>query len=76
MPWKREAMKDVVWLRKASGKCLTTFDPGISEWGNPALSNNATCHLWRGRTRGSETSQYPKEKKTNIVSHYCSTLNF
>ncbi len=23
------------WLRKASGRCRATFDPGISEWGNP-----------------------------------------
>ncbi len=22
-------------LRKARGRCLTTDDPGISEWGNP-----------------------------------------
>ncbi len=35
MPWEIEAMKDVGWLRKASGRCLPTFDPGISEWGNP-----------------------------------------
>ena len=34
MPWDIEAMKDVVWLRKASGRRLTTFDPEISEWGN------------------------------------------
>ena len=24
-------------LRKASASCLTNFDPGISEWGNPLL---------------------------------------
>jgi hypothetical protein len=24
------------WLRKATGSCLTSFDPWISEWGNPA----------------------------------------
>ena len=22
-------------LRKASGSCQTSFDPGMSEWGNP-----------------------------------------
>ena len=27
-------MKDVVRLRYASGSCLTSFDPEISEWGN------------------------------------------
>ena len=30
-------MKDVVWLRKATVRCLTTFDPWISEWGNPTI---------------------------------------
>jgi len=23
------------WLRKASGSCRLSFDPGMSEWGNP-----------------------------------------
>ncbi|OGY66919.1 MAG: hypothetical protein A3I89_00795 [Candidatus Harrisonbacteria bacterium RIFCSPLOWO2_02_FULL_41_11] len=36
MPWHQMAMKDVAWLRKASGRCLATFDPEMSEWGNPA----------------------------------------
>ena len=34
MPWYNVAMKDVAWLRKASGRCLATFDPEVSEWGN------------------------------------------
>ena len=29
MPWLSEAMKDVI-------SCEITFDPKISEWGNPA----------------------------------------
>jgi len=24
------------WLRKATGSCRPSFDPWISEWGNPA----------------------------------------
>ncbi len=24
-------------LRKASGSCQSSFDPGITEWGNPAV---------------------------------------
>jgi hypothetical protein len=36
MPWQSQAMKDVVWLRKVSGRCQATVDPEISEWGNPA----------------------------------------
>lgn len=35
MPWLEEAKKGVARLRKASGRCLATFDPEISEWGNP-----------------------------------------
>lgn len=36
MPRLEETKKDVARLRKASGRCLATFDPEISEWGNPA----------------------------------------
>ncbi len=36
MPWLEIAMKDVAWRRYASGRCLATFDPEISEWGNPS----------------------------------------
>jgi len=35
MPWLEKAMKDVAWRRYASGRCRATFDPKISEWGNP-----------------------------------------
>jgi hypothetical protein len=42
MPWLLEAMKDVVWRRYASGRCLTTFDPEISEWGNPTEQTSVT----------------------------------
>ncbi len=31
----KEAMKDAAWRRYAPGRCLATFDPEISEWGNP-----------------------------------------
>ena len=34
MPRLKEAMKDGAWRRYASGRCLATFDPEISEWGN------------------------------------------
>ena len=34
-----KAMKDVAWRRYASGRCLATFDPKISEWGNPVHSD-------------------------------------
>ena len=47
---------------------LTGYDPQISEWGNPPVSDgwypDAEFIGVRERTRGSETSQYPEEKKT------------
>jgi hypothetical protein len=56
------------WLRKASGSCQPNVDPEISEWGNP-LRRTAAVPLseyigQEERTRGSETSQYPQEKRT------------
>ena len=35
MPRLEIAMKDVAWRRYAPGRCLATFDPEMSEWGNP-----------------------------------------
>jgi len=35
-------MKDVAWRRYASGRCLATFDPEMSEWGNPSRRNVGT----------------------------------
>ena len=31
-----EAEEGRGWLRKATGSCLPSFDPWMSEWGNPA----------------------------------------
>ena len=35
MPWLYVAMKDAAWRRYASGRCLATVNPKMSEWGNP-----------------------------------------
>ncbi len=40
-------------------------DPRVSEWGNPAGRRPATTKV--GRTRGTETSKYPEEKKTTVI---------
>ena len=32
-------------LRKAAGSCLLSFDPRMTEWGNPALVMECHCHL-------------------------------
>ncbi len=66
MPRLQEAMKDVIWLRKDSARCQVTFDPDMSEWGNPpVIGRNLTyvrCvprevkHLstWRNRKQYTE----------------------
>ncbi len=43
-----------------------SFDPGISEWGDPAWSDSC-YHIYMRRTQGSETSQYLKEEKSNEI---------
>ena len=41
-------------------------DPGMSEWGNPAGLRSR--HPLEGRrTRGTETSKYPQEKRTTVI---------
>ena len=56
----------------SSGEPSTGFDPEVSEWGNPAALTGG--HRWmnqivrRSDTRGSETSQYPQEKRSNDIA--------
>ncbi len=52
MPWLEKAMKDVAWRRYASGRCLATFDPEMSEWGNPFRYNLMTDAAMRGAYPG------------------------
>ena len=42
-----------------------TVNPQISEWGNPLWQQS--IRLYRRRTRGTETSHYPEEKKTIVI---------
>ena len=57
--------------RYAPGSSHTCFDPVISEWGNPTgvMSRYPLAeYIGLGRrTRGSETSQYPQEKKSSEI---------
>ncbi len=77
MPWPRTAMKDATNLRKASGRRFVAFDPEISEWGNPPVLNwNSRGNARVKRTRGSETSQYPEEKRTIGVAFHSSVCSF
>ena len=62
-------MKDAAWQRYASGRCLATFDPEISEWGNPiSVIRDYRPLKWSERTPGSETSQYREEEKLISIS--------
>lgn len=45
MPWHERPMKDAVGVRYASGRSQTSFDPKISEWGNPAIEEIVIQHL-------------------------------
>ena len=77
MPWPRTAKKDATNLRKASGRRFVAFDPEISEWRNlSALSGNPRGNACAKRTRGSETSQYPEEKRTRRVAFSSSVCSF
>ena len=59
------------WLRKATGSCLPSFDPWMSEWGNPAPVMGRHSGLNKigpvEGTGGIETSQYPEEEKTTVT---------
>lgn len=62
-------MKDVIWRRYAPGRCLKTFDPEISEWGNPAYRDICDLStLAKERTQGSKTFQYLVEKRPIGIS--------
>ena len=47
---------------KCPGEALAACDPGISEWGNPPGAMPGT-RVILGGTGGTETSQYPEEKR-------------
>ena len=42
-----EVMKDAAWRRYASGRCLATFDPEMSEWGNPSVYSDTVSVRYR-----------------------------
>ncbi len=49
---------------KSVGEPCAGGDPAMSEWGNPAGEEPVTGRGYRsGGTRGTETSQYPEEKR-------------
>ena len=55
-------------LRKASGSWQISFDPEMSEWGNPPARVTAPEYIGRWwRTWRTETSKYPEEKKSTEI---------
>jgi len=55
-------------LRKASGSWQRSFDPGMSEWGNPPARVTTAEYIGcRWRTEGTETSKYLEEKKSTEI---------
>jgi hypothetical protein len=57
-------------MRKAAGSLQTGPDPRMSEWGNPIAARQLSCGEYiaaEKRTRGTETSKYPEEKKSTEI---------
>ena len=65
MPWLSEATKDVTSCDKPR-RGANTLRPADFRMGQPAGSDSGTA-LYAGRTRGTETSQYPEEKKITMI---------
>ena len=63
-------MKDVVICDKLRGADKQALYPKISEWGNPPVVRQVPITEYIGyveRTRGTETSKYPEEKKSTEI---------
>ena len=54
-------------LRKAAERGKYPLYPRISEWGNPAGAIPSLRRKAGERTRGTETSKYPQEKKVKTI---------
>ena len=55
-------------LRKVSGSWQISFDPEMSEWGNPPARVLPVEYIdWIERTQGIETSQYLQEKTSTEI---------
>ena len=55
---------------KSLGELATSFDPGVSEWGNPIREIVLSWTEFIGpvkRTQGTETSKYLEEKKSTEI---------
>ncbi len=70
MPWRQEAMKDVVSCDKPRGaakRALIRGCPnGETRQGHAWSSHAEYIGVWR-QTRGTDTSQYPEEEKSTEI---------
>ena len=66
MPWLSEATKDVTSCEKPR-RGANTHRPADVRMGQPGAGDRVTMPSM-GRTRGTETSQYPEEKKTKVIA--------
>jgi hypothetical protein len=68
MPWLSEAMKDVISCDKlrvgANNRLIRRFPNGATHPDEDRISFRA---IGKKLTRGTETSQYPVEKKTKVI---------
>jgi hypothetical protein len=65
MPWLTEAMKDVISCEKLRGGANNHY---IRKYPNGAPRLVEDQSLERGQTRRTETSKYPEEEKTIVIS--------
>ena len=64
MPGRPVPKKDVVHCEKRRSAVCRRDQPTMSEWGNPLSARTASpTSGWMRGTRGTETSQYPEEKR-------------
>ncbi|PIY79278.1 MAG: hypothetical protein COY81_03305 [Candidatus Pacebacteria bacterium CG_4_10_14_0_8_um_filter_43_12] len=61
MPWLVWPKKDA-YSAKVVGELSNSFDPAVSEWGNPPCRSTWDPVIYyRGGTWGTEISKYPVE---------------
>ncbi len=65
MPWLTEAMKDVISCEKLRGGANNHY---IRKYPNGATQYIEDVLLEREQTRRTETSKYPEEEKTIVIS--------
>ena len=66
MPWLRGAKKDATGCEKPRGGANGRRSGGV-RMGEPTRREPRTAAVAAGPTRGTETSQYPQEKKTTVI---------